>query len=142
MKRRPFASTLLVFGLALSAGACGSSDLTSLAQNPVQPTPATVTDAFEGVIERNGAATFPFVIGAASTVSATISGLDPGDATLGISLGTWNGQDCSAVLTNDSAVQGTVIVGVTSAQGNLCVRVYDVGRLAGPTGYSVQITHQ
>jgi hypothetical protein len=45
------------------------------------------------------------------------------------------------VIARDSTVVGNSIVGSASAAGNLCVRVYDVGKLVAATSYVVQVVH-
>ncbi len=72
----------------------------------------------------------------------TLSALSPDNTvTVGLSLGTWNGESCQTVIARDSTVVGNSIVGAASAAGNFCVRVYDVGKLAAATSYDVQVVH-
>ena len=67
---------------------------------------------------------------------------------IGVSLGTWNGVSCAIVIAKDSVMpvttnnssQGT-LTGRATAAGNLCVRVYDVGFVAGSANYELLIDH-
>lgn len=130
------ACVLLTAGLA--AAAC-SNDLVT---TPTTTTPpATSAETFTGMLTRNGAATFPFASGA-STVQATLTTLAP-DSTLlvGLSLGTWNGTACQIVIANDNATQGISVVGSASTTGNLCVRIYDVGKIVEPASYQIDVVH-
>ena len=48
---------------------------------------------------------------------------------------------CQTILANDSAIVGSQLVGTVSGVGNLCLRVYDVGKLATSEDYSVDVVH-
>ena len=76
---------------ALAAAGCGDDPVTT----PDRPTPTSVTETFEGTLTINGAFTQPFVVQTAGTVTATLTVLDPTDAVVGMSMGTWNGITCA-----------------------------------------------
>jgi hypothetical protein len=107
------------------------------------PTPVAVTEPFSETLTPNGARTHPFKVQQAGTVSATITALAPDDTvTVGLSLGTWNGAACSAILANDQARLNTSLVGTAQQTGDFCVRLYDAtGTLAAATDYTVEVTH-
>ena len=133
---RRFAGAVLVLATALMAASCESETPTE----PEQPDP--VTDTFTGSLARNGAATFPFTVSAAGSITATIATLEPtSSAVVGLSLGTWNGTACNIVIANDNASQGTVVLGQTTGGGSLCVRIADVGQLADPVNYTITVVH-
>lgn len=119
--------------------ACGSDNPTT---TPTDTVPLTVTETFSGTVTANGATTHPFAT-RGGTVTATLTTLSPDSASIvGLTLGTWNGQDCQSVISNDRATQGSVIIGTASTTGNLCVRLYDAtGALPQPTDYEVQVVH-
>lgn len=127
----------VIVTLAAAAAACSSEDPSTI----VTPTPTETTDTFAGTLGVNGAVTFQFV-GNRGNVTATLSSVTP-DSTIqvGISLGTWNGITCSAVLSNDAALQGTSIFGTVNATGTLCVRIYDVGKVVDPLGFEIKVVH-
>jgi hypothetical protein len=130
---------VLMAGLALTAGACTGDD----DPLPTTPAPNPTVDTFTGTLTRNGAETRPFSVAASGDVRAVISKLEP-DATaiVGLSIGTWNGAACQTVISNDSATQGTAVVGTADRQGRLCVRIYDAaGTLAEPTNWEINVTH-
>jgi hypothetical protein len=110
---------------------------------PLTPTtPAeTVTETFSGTINVNGAATHPFIVASAGTVTVTLTTVTPEDSTAGLSLGTWNGASCQIVLANDSALLGNTITGLVSSVGTLCARIYDTGKLVGATDYTLTVVH-
>ena len=59
-----------------------------------------------------------------------LAALDPADAVIGVSIGTWNGDHpARLVIANDNATNGASVTGHATATGNYCVRVYDVGKL-------------
>jgi hypothetical protein len=125
---------------ALAAAGCGNDTVT----NPSQTPPTAVTETFEGTLTINGAITQPFVVQTAGAVTATMTVLDPSDATLGMSLGTWNGLACTVgapTLANDKATVGVTLTGSATATGNYCVRVYDAGSLTRATAYQLTVTH-
>jgi hypothetical protein len=96
------------------------------------------------VLEINGAATQPFNATALGRVTLTIKALDPNPdlaVRISMALGTWNGQACQIIIANDSAGLGTVIYGVPTAAGRLCVRVSDAGNLTEPVAFDVTISH-
>ena len=126
--------------LALGAAACDDEPTT-----PTTPTPpaTTVTESFEGTLNRNGAVTFSFTVGATGQVTATLTTLTAVDGTkIGLSLGNWNGTTCQTVLANDNAIQGTFVTGNMSSAGSLCVRLYDApGTLEGTAKFKVDVVH-
>jgi hypothetical protein len=122
---------------ALAAAGCGDDPIT----NPDAPTPTAVTETYTGTVTINGAITQPFVVQTAGTVSAAFTALEPAEARLGLSIGTWNGVVCAIVLANDDAPVGASVTGSATATGNYCVRVYDVGKLTQAVEYQLTVTH-
>jgi hypothetical protein len=137
--RRSFGSALAVVVLAACFTA-GCEDDTP--PTTIRPDPELVTETFTGSINQNGAATHPFVATQAGAVRATLTAVTP-DATIavGLTLGTWNGAICQAVLSNDNAFQGAVINGTASVSSTLCVRIQDVGKLTGTLSYTIDVIH-
>jgi hypothetical protein len=137
---RLFWAPVLLLAAAAASG-CGDD----LVTDPSDQTPPTaVTETFEGTLTVNGAITQPFVVQTAGTVSAQLSALEPTDATIGLSIGTWNGVTCAigaGALANDNATVGSTVTGSATATGNYCARVYDVGKLTGPANYQIIVTH-
>lgn len=141
MRRSIFHYLIVPALFALTSAACGDNLSTT---TPTDTTPpATTTIAFSGTINRNGAATHPFAAARSGSVTVTLSALNPDNTlTIGLSLGTWNGESCQTVIARDSTVVGTSIVGTASSAGNFCIRVYDAaGTLTEPTSYDVQVVH-
>ena len=47
------------------------------------------------------------------------------------------------MLPNDTAIQGTMVVGISTAVGDFCVRIYDsTGTIARPQDYQIDVAHQ
>jgi hypothetical protein len=144
---------LLLTAVTTVAPACDNNN-NSL--NPTTPsTPPTVlTETFSGTLLRNAAYTHPFAVNDAGDVSVfLLQSVDPAQPEnnaipIGVSLGTWNGVSCSIVIANDNTTptsadnpsQGLLIGRATSA-GNLCVRVYDVGKVPASANYELLIDH-
>jgi hypothetical protein len=80
---------------------------------------------------------------ATGDITAQITTLTPDSTALvGLSLGTWNGSICQIVLDHPSATQGQVVVGVASAPGDFCVRIYDAaGTVVQPQTYTIDVFH-
>lgn len=138
MRRVTLAFTLV---LPLLGAGCGNDLLT--ATSPSTP-PTVVTDTFTGTVTRNGATSHPFPIAssAGGEVTATLKSIAPdGAAVVGMSLGTWNGTGCQAIISNDRATVSSAILGRATSAGTLCVRIFDVGALSGPQDYEVQVAH-
>jgi len=132
-------SGILMLAAIISAG-CDNT--VENATPPTTPAP-TVTETFTGNININGAGTHTFTATAAGTITATLTGVTPvNTVTVGFSLGTFNAlsSSCQAVIARDDSVQGTVLTGNASAAGLLCVRIFDVGKLTEPIGYTLTVT--
>ena len=139
---RSLARCLMVVALHFVVTLAGCSNDSSL--GIVTPPPiAGITDTFSDTLTVNAAKTFPFVVTGPGTLTALVQTLSP-DASqiIGIALGTWNGTTCQLVLANDSAIEGSSVVGQASVLGNFCVRVYDsTGNLPQPASYVLEVTH-
>jgi hypothetical protein len=122
----------------LCAPACGDNTI------PVTPTTpgVTTTETFADTLTINGARTHQFTTTSRGPVTARLTSVGPDSTTIiGVSLGTWNGIACQIWLAKDETMQGVELLGQVTAVGNLCLRVYDVGRLTAPATYSVDVTH-
>jgi hypothetical protein len=127
--------------LGLLATACGD-DTPTPPTTPNPPTTPPITEPlFTGTLRTNGAATYPFTATAGGTITATLTTLAPNSLGIGLSIGTWTGSACQVVIANDNAVQAAVVTGTVTAAANLCVRVYDAGRLTAPADFTVTIVH-
>ncbi len=115
------------------------------ARPPRHPTPPapTVTETFSGTIAVNGAMTFTF---------STPRGRSPGRPRSRRSPPTprfpsasasarWNGTTCQVTLANDTALQGTTILGNINGAGIFCARIYDAGKLVEATSFEFTVTH-
>jgi hypothetical protein len=138
---------VLLLGLALlGATACSDNTLSQLAAASTT-TGATSTDTFTGTLSQNGAFTHIFTVTTLGAVTVTITSLSPNTAQIvGLSLGVWNGTACSTSpatggSATDVATTGSTITLNTTAAGNLCARLYDVGFVTTPVLYTMQITH-
>lgn len=108
---------------------------------PTLPTPDPVTEIFPGTLTVNGAVIHTFSAMAAGNLTATLSNIAPEDATIGVSLGTWNGSACAVQIADLAVVRGSVVYGLVNQAGQLCVLVQDVGRLGGSADYEITVVH-
>jgi hypothetical protein len=108
---------------------------------PITPTPTEITEPpFTGRLTINGAVTTPFTTTTAGSVTAILSAIEP-NAVIGLALGTWNGTSCQWIVANDNVGVGSGIAGLANGAGNLCARVYDVGKLTEAVDFTVTIKH-
>lgn len=142
MRRRLTLSTRVLLAVALAAGAAACDDPGPTAPPPPTQTAENVTSTYSGTLARNGAITFPFSVSAAGTATAVLNAVGPDNTVaVGLTMGTWNGVQCAAVISNDNATEFAQIVGSAGSSGTLCLRIYDVGRLSAPITFTVAITH-
>jgi hypothetical protein len=134
MLRAIHGCALAVFLFA--AAGCGGEDLTP----PTTPTPDPVVVPFSGTLTPNSARIHNFTSVAGGTVTATLVSI-AADTTIGMDLGTWNGNSCHIIIAKTDAVLNSVVIGTVAAAGDLCVRVYDVGTLTTATAYQVNVLH-
>ena len=135
---RSFTFRALLLLAPLAAG-CGDDNESNL---PDAPTPVSVTETFAGNLNPNGGRTHPFNVLQAGAVSVKLTALSPDDTlTVGLSLGTWNGQVCQIILRNDAALLNATVIGTAQQTGQFCASIYDVGQLTAATDYSIDITH-
>jgi len=149
LRFRTFRALLLLAPLAAGCGDNNSTN-TPTGPGPVQVSqtftseddPSTAVPPVTGPLNPNGGRTHAFTVQQAGTVTATLTALGPDDTVIvGLSLGTWNGQVCQVILRNDAAKVTNTVTGAAQQTGNFCVSIYDVGRLTGPTTYSIVVTH-
>lgn len=133
-----------LFAIAIPAfGAAGcNSDTTSTTTTTTTTPSVQITEAFSGTVSVKGAASFNFTATASGTVTAYLKTLTP-DTTglIGLSLGVWNGTTCQAVVSNDAATALVTVTGSATAAGNLCVRIYDIGKLTATQTFEITVTH-
>jgi len=137
-----------LFVLAVGAAACNHSSTTSpssTSSTPTTPTAPTTSEAFAGTVPVAGSAFYSFNIAVNGTVNVTLNSVSgpgvPASVQLGIGIGTPAGTDCT-VTSSVTAGAGTApqLTG-TFGPGLFCVRIYDVGNLAGPATFSTTIAH-
>lgn len=121
---------------ALGFAACSNDDLIT---PPTTPDPRTTT--FTGTINRNDAETQLFDTARSGSVIARLTALAPDDTiSIGVSLGTWNGNACQILLAKDDTKLNGVVTGTVSNATTLCLRVYDVGAIAETATYTIDVT--
>jgi hypothetical protein len=134
--------TSLLLATAFVAGCSDDTPTT-----PEVPTPVPIVSTF-GLPEEplslnpNGARTHDFTVQQTGSVSATLTSLGGDEGlTVGLSLGTWNGQSCQIIIARDSIKATESVIGTANGTGLFCVRIYDVGNLTGNVTYSISVTH-
>ena len=123
----------------IGSAACGDDPQNN--PSPTPPSPTEITEPpFTGTLTPNGGVSQPFTTIEAGPVNAIVRSLEP-STVIGLALGTWNGTSCQWITANDNVGVGSGVAGLANGAGNLCARVYDVGKLTGPVKIQVQIRH-
>ncbi len=135
---RHFVTLLCPLVVAATFTGCSSN---STPQAPTQPTPVTITQSFSDTLNVNGARTHSFTVDRAGAVSAQIKTLSDQAATLGMSLGTYNGSACTIIISKTDAVLNSAVTGTAQSTGQFCVWLNDVGKLTGTVDYTIDVTH-
>jgi hypothetical protein len=131
--------TFLVLLAVTTLAGCGSDN--DLPETPTQPTPVQITESFGGNLNVNGARTHSFVVDRAGTVTAQLKALSDQAATIGVSLGTYNGSACAILLSKTDAVLNSTVTGTAQSTGQFCVWLNDVGKLTTGVDYTIEVTH-
>ena len=128
----------LTIGLALAATACSNTPTAPITSDPI-----FVTDTFSDTLTVNGGVTHQIVVSSSGLVTAVITSIAPDPTVVvGLQIGAWNGLGCVVpTIVNDKAVLNLPLNGQASSAGNLCVRVYDSGKLTEAISYQVQVRH-
>jgi hypothetical protein len=130
-------SALCVALVIVGTAGCGSDT----PSNPT-PLPDPITVVFNGTLIQASAATHRVISRSAGEFRATLTTVLPDPAiAVGLSLGTWNGNSCTVIIDKSDAVQGSLVVGTVTGIGELCVRIYDAGRLVEPITYDLTVVH-
>jgi hypothetical protein len=124
---------------ATTLAGCSSND--NLPETPTQPTPVQITESFSGNLNVNGARTHSFAVDRAGTVTAQLKALSDQAATIGVSLGTFNGSACAILLSKTDAVLNSAVTGTAQSTGQFCVWLNDVGKLTAGVDYTIDVTH-
>jgi hypothetical protein len=123
----------------------GCDDDSNLIATPINPTPEPTTETFSGRVARNGGVTHTFVTNSFGSVQVILIALSwdaEAAPAIGMSLGTWNGTSCAAVISQDRALLNASILGTANQAGTYCVRAYDAdGQLERPVDYSILVNH-
>jgi len=135
---RHFATLFIPLLIATTFVGCGSNDTP---EAPTQPTPVAITVSFNDSLNVNGARIHPFTVERPGTVSAQVKALSDQAATLGVSLGTFNGSACAIIIAKTDAVLNTTVTGTAQSSGQFCVWVNDVGKLTAGIDYTIDVTH-
>ena len=131
---RLFARYSLVAALTLSVAACGEDPVTPT------PTPTVTTMSFSSTMVPGGTASRSFSAERAGKVTVQYGSFSPQtDVTLRLSLGTFDGTNCTPTATLDTLPGTTPQISTDIAAGNYCVKVADVGGVVQVSIFSVII---
>jgi hypothetical protein len=150
MIRQLLRALAVVIPLSILAATCGgtvtSPSITTTTTTTTTSTTSTVskTDTFSGTLGSGGSNVHVFNT-LAGTFGVTMASIDPSAVLppLGLAFGMWDGTSCTQVLTTQSAVVGTVMVGTASIETDVCIQVWDPTPWASgfTLSYSVTAIH-
>jgi hypothetical protein len=142
MRRFRSRQLIVLAVVALSTWTCSSTATTPTTPTTPTPTPPSFTEVYSSTLAPNGAVTFPFATVASGVITVSLTSISPDSSlSLGLALGVLTGTSCELKITNDTALQGTVLTG-NGTPSTFCARVYDAaGVVATPTSVSVTVTH-
>jgi len=143
MSRRAFRVLVLVLPVvAALVSACGTPTEPTDAKLP-SPTDGLVpvTQTFNGTLVSGGSIlhTFHTMPG---LVKVTLDSLAPAaDAPLiGLGIGMWDGLSCQIVFETPFGAPGSELIGTSSIDSQVCVKVWDLGTLAADAALKYQLT--
>jgi hypothetical protein len=134
---RHFVTSFVLLAATTLTGCGGSSDEPD---TPTQPSPVAIVETFSGSLNVNGARTHSFPVDRSGQVTAQVRAL-PQSATIGVSLGTFNGSACAILISKTDAVLNSTVTGIAQSTGQFCVWLNDVGKLTEGVDYTIEVTH-
>jgi len=151
MKRMRATTALWAMAILVSSAACSHNSvtepsLTSTSSTTTAPAAPTVTEQFNGTLPVGGFRFYSFNIAVNGTVNVTLKSVSgtnvPSTVQLGLGIGQPAGTDCttSITATAGSAFAAPQTTGAFGP-GLFCVRVFDVGNLAGTATFAITIAH-
>ena len=137
--RRSGLAFLLVAGLAF--GACGDDATETTTPTEPTTTPVEKTETFTGSLTPSGSVVHQFSAGVGKVTSTLVTVGPDSAVAIGFGVGTWDGTACTLVIQNDTATQGTYLIGTATTTVDLCVKAWDVGNVAEAATYSLSVVH-
>jgi hypothetical protein len=135
---RNFVTSFMLLAVLTLAGCSGSNDEPDA---PTQPSAVAITESFSGSLNVNGARTHDFGVDRSGQVTAQLKTLSDQAATIGVSLGTFNGSACAILISKTDAVLNSTVTGIAQSTGRFCVWLNDVGKLTAGVDYTIEVTH-
>ena len=117
------------------AGSSASAELPRPTEVPSQVFP------FSGTLQPGGTNAHSFTVSQSGYVEVTLLGLGaPSSTTVGLGIGTASATSTCALISKVTTGAGTAaqLIG-TGLAGSLCVVIFDVGNLTGPTLYTMTV---
>ncbi len=137
-RRVPLTWWLCVMCVLLFTG-CDQGGTTTELTRPTTA-PAKVV-SFSGTLQPQGTNSYTFTVTQGGYVEATLVGLGaPSTTSVGLGIGTPSATSTCSVLQSVTTGAGTSaqLVG-TGLAGTLCITIFDVGNLTGPTLYTITV---
>jgi len=136
-------SVLALIVVAAAGAACGGNSPTA----PSTPTSSGSTENFTGSLPLQGSSFYSFTVATAETVSISLASLTAGGTgpattfVVRLGLGVPLGTDCSVNNSVDTAAGLTTQLTASVNPDIYCVKISDIGNLAGPMNFTIRIGH-
>jgi hypothetical protein len=130
---------ILVTLLTLLTVGCEGAGSTTPITRPTTP-PSTIL-TYSGTLLPQSTSSYPITVVQPGFVEATLVGLGaPPTTTVGLGIGNLSASGTCSLIYSVNTAAGTAaqVVG-TGVSGTLCVEIFDVGNLTGPTLYTITV---
>lgn len=126
--------------LAATIGVAGCDDASNNPFGPSPPvSPADRTEEFSGTVGLEDSAVHPFPVPSRSNISVTLVTVGPlATLSVGLGVGTWDGELCSLIGADNNARQNTALSGQVEP-GNYCAAIFDNGNFTEPVTYLIRV---
>ena len=136
-------SVLALIVVAVAGAACGGDSPTAPPSTPSSGS----TENFTGSLPLQGSSFYSFTVATAETVSVSLASLTAGGtgpattSVVRLGLGVPLGTDCSVNNSVDTAAGLTTQLTAPVNPDVYCVKISDIGNLAGPMNFTIRIGH-
>ena len=134
---------VMTMTMALAGAACGGDSATA----PSTATSSGSAENFTGSLAVQGSSFYSFTVAATETVSLSLASLTvngigaASTSVVRLGLGVPVGTDCAVNNSVDTAAGLTTQLTASATPDVYCVKISDIGNLAGPANFTIRIGH-
>jgi hypothetical protein len=140
-------SVLAIIVVAMAGSACGGNSATAPPTSTSTSTSSGSTETFSGTLAVQGSSFYSFTVATAETVSLSLASLTStgilaaSPSVIHLGLGVPLGTGCSVTSAVDTPAGLTAQLTSSINPDVYCVRLSDIGNLAGPMNFEIRIGH-